>query len=110
MGIIEHDGHLISVAMNTQCFERTLKFAIGVGQTFEYRDHHRNIVSAQAKWDKKGKKIIITCKVYAKGVNPNEEPDNFTEREEVRYLKKGKMYEEITVNDETMIRKFQKQN
>merc|ERR1712032_1343016 len=107
--IIEHDGHMISVQMNTPVYERLLKYSIDKGQTLQYRNNQREIISAEATWSEDGQRIVINCKVYAKGVNPNEEPDKFKERTEVRYLKKSKMYEEITMDDQTMVRKFRKQ-
>mmetsp|Transcript_56794 Transcript_56794/g.51093 ORF Transcript_56794/g.51093 Transcript_56794/m.51093 type:complete len:185 (+) Transcript_56794:18-572(+) len=105
----DEDGRIFTVKMNTQTFERELTYTIGKGTSpFEYRDQHKNIISAEAIWNKDGKKIIIKAKVYKKGVDPNEEPDNFLRRSEIRYMKKKKMYEEITVNGETLVRKFQK--
>ena len=106
--IIEREGKIFTVQMNTQTFERELTYTINGSSTFEYRDQHKNIISAKAKWSKDGQEIILKCKVYAKGVDPNDEPDNFTKRTEVRYLKKNKMYEEIEVGDAVLVRKFVK--
>mmetsp|Transcript_13065 Transcript_13065/g.19799 ORF Transcript_13065/g.19799 Transcript_13065/m.19799 type:complete len:180 (+) Transcript_13065:39-578(+) len=109
MQIIElENNEYLKVQMNTQTFERELLFTIGGTTPFEYRDQHKNVISAEAIWSKDGQKIIIKAKVYAKDVNPNEEPENFKRRSEIRYLKKKKMYEEITVNGETLKRKFEK--
>lgn len=108
--IIEQDefGKIFTVKMNTQTFERELTYTINGSTPFEYRDQHKSIISAEAIWSKDGKKIIIKAKVYKKGVDPNEEPDNFLRRSEIRYMKKKKMYEEITINGETLVRKFQR--
>ena len=93
--------------MNTQTFEK-LTYTIDSTTPFEYRDQHKNVISAEAIWSKDGKRIIIKAKVYKEGVDPNEEPENFLRRSEIRYLKKKKMYEEITVNGQTLVRKFQR--
>ena len=106
--IIERQGKILTVLMQTQTFERELTYTINGSSSFEYRDQHKNVISATAKWSKDGKEIIVKCKVFAKGVNPNEEPDNFTKRTEVRYLKKNKMYQEIEVGDAVLVRKFVK--
>eukprot|EP01083_Nonionella_stella_P055383 146120_1 len=86
--VIEQDGNYLTVQMQCQNFERELTYTINGKKPFEYRDQHKNIISSNAKWSKDGEAVIVKCKVYPKGVNPNEEPDNFIKRREVRYLKK----------------------
>mmetsp|Transcript_73286 Transcript_73286/g.116816 ORF Transcript_73286/g.116816 Transcript_73286/m.116816 type:complete len:177 (-) Transcript_73286:141-671(-) len=105
---IEQDANFFTVKMNTQTFERELTYTINGTTPFEYRDQHKNIISAEAIWSKDGQKIIIKAKVYPKGVDPNQSPDKFKRRSEFRYLKKKKMYEEIIVDGEKLVRKFQK--
>eukprot|EP01083_Nonionella_stella_P016121 45077_1 len=107
--IINIEERTYTVQMNCQNFERELVYTLGGETPTQYRDQHKSIISARAKWSKDGQDIIVKCKVYPKGVDPDEEPDNYVKQREVRYIEKGKMYEEITIDDETLIRTFRKQ-